>query len=66
MVNTEIRVLLEQHAIPIQELNGIGLSFPGIVNNRVSKVLSKFVKYKMLAVLTSRNGQNGSGVCLLP
>lgn len=45
-INKEVRVLLEQHAIPTQELKGIGLSFPGIVDSRVSVVLSKYVKYK--------------------
>jgi glucokinase len=45
-INEELRVLLKRHAIPAQELKGIGLSFPGIVDSQAGKVLSKYVKYK--------------------
>lgn len=43
---SQVKTLLEHHAIPVQELRCIGLSFPGIVDSQRSKVLSKFVKYK--------------------
>lgn len=45
-INKEARALLAQHGIAERELKGIGLSFPGIVDSQVSKVLSKYVKYK--------------------
>jgi glucokinase len=46
IINNEVKALLEKHAIPVQELTGIGLSFPGIVDSQQKKVLSKFVKYR--------------------
>lgn len=45
-INKEIRALLELQAIHDADLQGIGLSFPGIVDSRNSRVLSRFVKYR--------------------
>jgi glucokinase len=45
-ISRAAKTLLAQHAIPVHSLKGIGLTFPGIVDNRGAKVLSQYVKYK--------------------
>ncbi|AHM62232.1 glucokinase [Flammeovirgaceae bacterium 311] len=37
--------LLAQLAIPLEQVNGIGLTFPGIVDSQQARVLSRYVKY---------------------
>lgn len=39
------RELLVQLAIPAEEVKGIGLTFPGIVDSEQARVLSRYVKY---------------------
>lgn len=44
--SVEISKLLQQKNIAQQELNGIGISFPGIVDTKQNRVVSDYVKYK--------------------
>jgi len=44
-ISVAVRKLLHAHSIPENTLSGIGLSFPGIVDTKQNRVLSRYVKY---------------------
>ena len=44
-VSLHVEQLLREHSLSQNDLGGIGISFPGIVNSRANRVVSKYVKY---------------------
>lgn len=44
-VSLHVEQLLKEHSLSQRDLGGIGISFPGIVNSRANRVVSKYVKY---------------------
>ncbi len=45
-INQAARALLVQLGIAAHQLKGVGLTFPGIVDSKACRVLSRYVKYK--------------------
>jgi glucokinase len=45
-ISEAARALMADHAIAKEQVNGIGLTFPGIVDSQQGRVLSQYVKYR--------------------
>jgi glucokinase len=45
-VSAHVHELLAKHSISRERLGGFGISFPGIVDRKSNRVVSKYVKYK--------------------
>jgi len=44
-ISLHVEPLLREHGLSQKDLGGIGICFPGIVDSRINRVVSKYVKY---------------------